>query len=198
MERKISVINGDGIGPEIMEATLKVLEAAGLRPGVINFVPGHPVEVTEAALSSPDFAGIHYTGSTPVFQGFYRTIGERIANYKTYPRIVGETGGKDFIIAHPSADPAAVVTAIVGIRRMLLTFSGRADHAGTLGNTGHANRTTIDFDPARSALWHRIGCHDTGRGIAPAGFREAPQRRWQCRHNVINRQPLTNHAGGKR
>jgi 1-pyrroline-5-carboxylate dehydrogenase len=64
-------------------------------------------------LSSPDFAGIHYTGSTAVFQGFYRTIGERIASYKTYPRIVGETGGKDFIVAHASADPDVLVAAIV-------------------------------------------------------------------------------------
>ncbi len=92
---------------------MRMFEEAGFPPGVINFIPGHPVEVTEAALSSSDFAGIHYTGSTPVFQGFYRTIGERIATYKTYPRIVGETGGKDFIIAHASADPDALRTAIV-------------------------------------------------------------------------------------
>jgi 1-pyrroline-5-carboxylate dehydrogenase len=92
---------------------MRMFEEAGFPPGVINFVPGHPAEVTEAALSNPNFAGIHYTGSTPVFQGFYRTIGERIATYKTYPRIVGETGGKDFIIAHPSADADALRTAIV-------------------------------------------------------------------------------------
>jgi 1-pyrroline-5-carboxylate dehydrogenase len=92
---------------------MKMFEEAGFPPGVINFVPGDPRAVTEAALSSPDFAGIHYTGSTPVFQGFYRTIGERIADYKTYPRIVGETGGKDFIVAHPSADDEALRTAIV-------------------------------------------------------------------------------------
>jgi 1-pyrroline-5-carboxylate dehydrogenase len=92
---------------------MRLFEAAGMPPGVINFVPGHPVEVTDAALSSPDFAGIHYTGSTAVFQGFYKTIGERIASYKTYPRIVGETGGKDFIIAHPSADEDAFITAFI-------------------------------------------------------------------------------------
>lgn len=92
---------------------MRLFEAAGFPPGVINFVPGHPVEVTEVALSHPEFAGIHYTGSTPVFQGFYRTIGERIASYKTYPRIVGETGGKDFIIAHPSADEGAFLTAFI-------------------------------------------------------------------------------------
>jgi 1-pyrroline-5-carboxylate dehydrogenase len=91
----------------------KMFEEAGFPPGVINFVPGHPVAVTEAALSNPSFAGIHYTGSTAVFQGFYRTIGERIATYKTYPRIVGETGGKDFIVAHASADEDALRTAIV-------------------------------------------------------------------------------------
>ena len=92
---------------------MKMFEEAGFPPGVINFVPGDPRAVTEAALASPDFAGIHYTGSTPVFQGFYRTIGERIADYKTYPRIVGETGGKDFIVAHPSADDEALRAAIV-------------------------------------------------------------------------------------
>jgi 1-pyrroline-5-carboxylate dehydrogenase len=92
---------------------MKMFEEAGFPPGVINFVPGDPRAVTDVALSSPDFAGIHYTGSTPVFQGFYRTIGERIADYKTYPRIVGETGGKDFIVAHPSANEDALRTAIV-------------------------------------------------------------------------------------
>ncbi len=92
---------------------MRMFAEAGFPPGVVNFVPGDPVGITEAALSSPDFAGIHYTGSTSVFQGFYRTIGERIASYKTYPRIVGETGGKDFIVAHPSADPEALITAIV-------------------------------------------------------------------------------------
>ena len=92
---------------------MRMFEEAGFPPGVINFVPGDPVGVTEAALSSPDFAGIHYTGSTAVFQSFYRTIGERIASYKTYPRIVGETGGKDFIVAHASAHEDALATAII-------------------------------------------------------------------------------------
>ncbi len=92
---------------------MRMFEEAGFPPGVINFVPGDPVGVTEAALSSPDFAGIHYTGSTAVFQSFYRTIGERIASYKTYPRIVGETGGKDFIVAHPSAHEDALIAAMI-------------------------------------------------------------------------------------
>jgi 1-pyrroline-5-carboxylate dehydrogenase len=92
---------------------MRMFEEAGVPPGVINFLPGDPRAVTQVVLDSPDFGGIHYTGSTGVFQSFWRTIGENIGRYKTYPRIVGETGGKDFIIAHASADPDALVTAIV-------------------------------------------------------------------------------------
>lgn len=91
----------------------KLFDEAGLPPGVINFIAGDSAAITEGALSSPDFAGIHFTGSTEVFQGFWRTIGQNIKQYRTYPRIVGETGGKDFIIAHTSADPDALVTAII-------------------------------------------------------------------------------------
>ncbi len=92
---------------------VRLLEEAGLPPGVINFVPGRGRQVGDPVLASPELAGIHFTGSTPVFQGMWRTVGENIASYKTYPRIVGETGGKDFVFAHPSADPAALVTALV-------------------------------------------------------------------------------------
>ncbi len=93
--------------------TYKLLEEAGLPPGVINFVPGDPVEVTLAALEHPDFAGLHFTGSTDVFRTLWTTVGRNIASYRSYPRLVGETGGKDFIVAHPSADPDALRTAIV-------------------------------------------------------------------------------------
>ena len=93
--------------------TYKLLEEAGLPPGVINFVPGDPVEITAAALGHRDFAGLHFTGSTEVFQSLWTTVGRNVGSYRTYPRLVGETGGKDFILAHPSADPAAVRTAIV-------------------------------------------------------------------------------------
>ena len=93
--------------------TYKLLEEAGLPPGVINFVPGNPVEVTDVALSHRDFAGLHFTGSTDVFQSLWTTVGKNIARYRSYPRLVGETGGKDFIVAHPSADRAALRTAIV-------------------------------------------------------------------------------------
>jgi 1-pyrroline-5-carboxylate dehydrogenase len=92
---------------------LRLLEAAGLPPGVINLVTGDGIAVSEVALASPDLAGIHFTGSTAVFQHLWRTVGENIANYRGYPRIVGETGGKDFVVAHPSADVDVLRTALI-------------------------------------------------------------------------------------
>lgn len=91
----------------------ELLEEAGLPPGVINFVPGSGPSVGTPTFASEHFAGLHFTGSTRTFQFMWNTISQQIAKYKTYPRIVGETGGKDFIIAHPSAHPAEVATAIV-------------------------------------------------------------------------------------
>ena len=91
----------------------RLFEAAGIPPGVINFIPGESRDITDVALAHPDFAGIHFTGSTAVFQRFWHTIGANIQKYRSYPRIVGETGGKDFIVAHASADADALVTAIV-------------------------------------------------------------------------------------
>jgi 1-pyrroline-5-carboxylate dehydrogenase len=92
---------------------MRLLEAAGLPPGVINLVTGHGDAISAVALTDPDLAGIHFTGSTGVFQHLWRTVGENIARYRTYPRLVGETGGKDFIIAHASADSDALHTAII-------------------------------------------------------------------------------------
>jgi 1-pyrroline-5-carboxylate dehydrogenase len=92
---------------------MRLLQEAGLPPGVINLVYGPGAAIGDAALASPDLAGVHFTGSTAVFQGMWKTIGQNIAEYRSYPRIVGETGGKDFIVAHPSADVDAVATAIV-------------------------------------------------------------------------------------
>jgi len=92
---------------------MRLLQAAGLPDGVINLVYGSGAEIGDAALASPDLAGVHFTGSTGVFQGMWKTIGENIANYRNYPRIVGETGGKDFILAHESADVDGIATAIV-------------------------------------------------------------------------------------
>ncbi|MGH3716862.1 MAG: L-glutamate gamma-semialdehyde dehydrogenase [Micromonosporaceae bacterium] len=93
--------------------TMRLLEAAGLPPGVINMVTGDGQAVSEVALSDPDLAGIHFTGSTKTFQHLWRTVGNHIDRYKSYPRLVGETGGKDFVIAHPSADPDALHTALI-------------------------------------------------------------------------------------
>ncbi len=92
---------------------MRILEAAGLPPGVINFVPGDPVEVSDVLLESTDLAGIHFTGSTQVFQGMWKRVGDNIGRYRSYPRLVGETGGKDFIVAHPSAAVQELATAIV-------------------------------------------------------------------------------------
>jgi 1-pyrroline-5-carboxylate dehydrogenase len=93
--------------------TMELLEEAGLPPGVINMLPGHGIPVSEVALAHPDLAGIHFTGSTAVFHHLWRTVGENIATYRSYPRIVGETGGKDFVLAHPTADPDVVRTALI-------------------------------------------------------------------------------------
>ncbi|MBA3888794.1 MAG: L-glutamate gamma-semialdehyde dehydrogenase, partial [Acidobacteria bacterium] len=92
--------------------TLRVLEEAGMPPGVINFIPGSAAEVTNILLDSPDLGGIHFTGSTEVFNMMWEKVGRNIGRYRSYPRLVGETGGKDFIVAHPSADPTEVAVAI--------------------------------------------------------------------------------------
>lgn len=101
---------------------MDVFKEAGVPDGVINVVYGDPVMITDTVLASPDFAGIHFTGSTYVFKEIWKKIGENIHNYKTYPKIVGETGGKDFIIAHPSANPKQVAT---GIARGAFEFQGQ-------------------------------------------------------------------------
>ena len=93
--------------------TMRLLEAAGLPPGVINLVTGDGEAVSKVALRHPDLAGLHFTGSVRTFQNLWRAIGENISGYRGYPRIVGETGGKDFVVAHPSADPAVLKTALV-------------------------------------------------------------------------------------
>lgn len=92
---------------------MKLLEEAGLPPGVINFLPGRGSQVGDPVLASSELAGVHFTGSTGVFQGMWKTIGGNIERYATYPRIVGETGGKDFVMAHPSADVEALVVALL-------------------------------------------------------------------------------------
>ncbi|WP_344778891.1 L-glutamate gamma-semialdehyde dehydrogenase [Nocardioides panacisoli] len=120
--------------------TMELLVEAGMPPGVINMLPGDGLAVSEVALAHPDLAGIHFTGSTPTFQKIWATVGTNIAGYRSYPRLVGETGGKDFVIAHPSADPAVVRTALI---RGAFEFSGQKCSA--------ASRAYV----ARS-VWERI------------------------------------------
>jgi 1-pyrroline-5-carboxylate dehydrogenase len=93
--------------------TLQLLHEAGLPKGVINFLPGDPAMISDIALKHRDLAGVHFTGSTGVFNSMWSTIGQNMSNYRSYPRIVGETGGKDFILAHPSADVQAFAVAVV-------------------------------------------------------------------------------------
>ena len=92
---------------------MQLFEEAGLPPGVINFLPGDAAEISKVALAHRDLAGVHFTGSTAVFNSMWETIGGNMKRYRSYPRIVGETGGKDFIVAHASADPQAVAVGIV-------------------------------------------------------------------------------------
>ncbi|HET9703686.1 MAG TPA: L-glutamate gamma-semialdehyde dehydrogenase [Vicinamibacterales bacterium] len=92
---------------------MRLLEAAGMPPGVINFVPGDAVQISNVLLDHPELAGIHFTGSTGVFNSMWQKVGENLGKYRGYPRLVGETGGKDFIVAHPSADPQEVAVAAV-------------------------------------------------------------------------------------
>lgn len=93
--------------------TMRLLEAAGLPPGVINMVTGDGQVVSDFALADPDCAGLHFTGSTATFKKLWRVVGDNLDTYRSYPRIVGETGGKDFIVVHPSADPASLATSFV-------------------------------------------------------------------------------------
>jgi 1-pyrroline-5-carboxylate dehydrogenase len=93
--------------------TMRLLEAAGLPPGVINMVTGDGAAVSEVALADPDFAGLHFTGSTKTFKFLWRTMAENLDTYRSYPRMVGETGGKDFVVAHPSAEPGSLTTGLI-------------------------------------------------------------------------------------
>ncbi|OWY29175.1 L-glutamate gamma-semialdehyde dehydrogenase [Herbaspirillum robiniae] len=101
---------------------MELLEAAGLPKGVINFVPGDAIEISNIALSHPELAGVHFTGSTAVFDTMWSEVGRNVARYRSYPRLVGETGGKDFVLAHPSADAEALA---VGLLRGAFEYQGQ-------------------------------------------------------------------------
>jgi 1-pyrroline-5-carboxylate dehydrogenase len=134
---------------------VRLLEAAGLPPGVINFVPGPGGAIGTPALSSPDLAGVHFTGSTAVFKGMWKLIGQNIDGYRYYPRLVGETGGKNFVLAHVSCDVDELVTALV---RGAFEYQGQKCSA--------ASRAYI---PA--SMWPRVkdGLLDTLAGVRMGG-----------------------------
>jgi 1-pyrroline-5-carboxylate dehydrogenase len=123
---------------------MRLLEAAGLPPGVINLVTGDGTAISQVALTHPDLAGIHFTGSTPTFHHLWRTVGENIARYRNYPRLVGETGGKDFVIVHPSADPASVAATLI---RGAFEYQGQKCSAASRAYVAESvwNRTRDDF-----------------------------------------------------
>jgi len=156
---------------------MKLWQAAGLPDGVINFIPGRGSQVGNPVMASPELAGVHFTGSTAVFQGMWKTIGENIAGYKGYPRIVGETGGKDFIFAHASADVAALATAMV---RGAFEFQGQKCSA--------ASRAYIP-----KSIWPKLKDELVGQISeikmgAPTDFRNFFTA-------VIDKQAFTDHMG---
>ena len=109
---------------------MQILKEAGLPGGVINFIPGSGAQIGKICLPNKNLGGVHFTGSTGVFQNMWQTIGANLANYKSYPRIVGETGGKDFVFAHASANVKKVVTAII---RGAFEFQGQKCWAASRG-----------------------------------------------------------------
>ena len=144
---------------------MQLLEEAGLPPGVINFLPGSGSQVGDPAIRHPALAGIHFTGSTAVFQRMWQTVGENLPRYKTYPRLVGETGGKDFIFAHASADPDALVFNAV---RGAFEFQGQKCSA--------ASRLYVPgslWQPVRERLVRPGPFHSHGQ---PGGFPQLHDR----------------------
>jgi len=123
---------------------MRLLQAAGLPPGVINLVTGDGQAVSQVALTHPDLAGIHFTGSTATFQHLWRTVGENIARYRNYPRLVGETGGKDFVIVHPSADQQSLAPTLI---RGAFEYQGQKCSAASRAYVPESvwNRTRDDF-----------------------------------------------------
>ncbi|WP_326703334.1 L-glutamate gamma-semialdehyde dehydrogenase [Streptomyces cyaneofuscatus] len=129
---------------------MQLLEEAGLPKGVINLVTGDGKAVSEVALNHRDLAGIHFTGSTPTFQHLWKTVGNNIANYRSYPRLVGETGGKDFVVAHPSADRAVLKTALTRgsfeFQGQKCSASSRAYVPASIWNSGFKEEFAAETD----------------------------------------------------
>ncbi|MDE2490348.1 MAG: L-glutamate gamma-semialdehyde dehydrogenase [Elusimicrobia bacterium] len=144
---------------------LKLLEAAGLPPGVVNMVSGPSAEISRVLFERPEFAGVHFTGSTPVFHSMWKSVGENVARYRSYPRLVGETGGKDFVLVHSSADPDAVAAALV---RGAFEFQGQKCSA--------ASRAYVPADlwpKVRKAMKDMIASIEVGSPEDPGCFMNA-------------------------
>jgi 1-pyrroline-5-carboxylate dehydrogenase len=143
---------------------MQLLAAAGLPPGVINFIPGSGAAIGDPALAHPDLAGLHFTGSTAVFDSMWRTIAQNLSRYRGYPRIVGETGGKDFVFAHPSADVDALVVALA---RGAFEYQGQKCSA--------ASRAYVP-----KSLWPRV---EAGLRATLAEIKMGPVEDWR---NFVN------------
>ncbi len=174
--------------------TMRLLEAAGLPPGVINLLPGDGIEVSDVVLAHPDLAGIHFTGSTPTFQKLWGTVGENLTSYRSYPRIVGETGGKDFIVAHPSADPGVLRTAML---RGAFEYQGQKCSAASRAYVPASlwrrikDDLVAETEADRDGRRHRpVELH--GRGHRRPGVRQAPHG---ARARAGHRRP---HRGRRR
>jgi len=141
---------------------MKLLIEAGLPPGVINLVTGPAGDISNTILSHPDFAGVHFTGSTPVFHSMWKTVGENISKYKGYPRLVGETGGKDFVLMHESADPEVVATALV---RGAFEFQGQKCSAAS-----RAYIPANQWPKVRKALKDMLATVEVGSPEDPGNF----------------------------
>ena len=141
---------------------MKLLIEAGLPPGVINLVTGPAADISNTILSHPDFAGVHFTGSTPVFHSMWKTVGENISKYKGYPRLVGETGGKDFVLMHESADPEVVATALV---RGAFEFQGQKCSAAS-----RAYIPANQWPKVRKALKDMLATVEVGSPEDPGNF----------------------------
>ncbi|GIV59700.1 MAG: hypothetical protein KatS3mg043_0789 [Rhodothermaceae bacterium] len=161
----------------------KLLEEAGLPPGVINMVPGHGPDVGDTVFASPHLAGLHFTGSTETFRRMWRTIGQNIDRYRAYPRIVGETGGKDFIVAHVSADPAG---RRHGHRARQLRISGPE----VLGGLARLSaRYALAAHPRVSARPARRGEDGHGRGLHELHQRRHRHARPSTRSSATSKKP---------
>ncbi|GAB3621993.1 L-glutamate gamma-semialdehyde dehydrogenase [Mariniluteicoccus endophyticus] len=134
--------------------TMELLRAAGLPDGVINLLPGHGKDISSVALTHRELAGIHFTGSTATFQMLWKTVGENLEKYRTYPRLVGETGGKDFVLAHPSADPEVLKVALM---RGAFEYSGQKCSAASRAYVPRSLWDRIKGDLAAETDAIRVG-----------------------------------------